>query len=71
VFEEKTKAKLSKSEAYRDLCYLLSKKGMPIDYESEILQYIDTRENLQKRNPEDVQRKHMFELMAAKGYFSS
>ena len=71
VRKEEAKAKLSKSEAYRDLCRLLSKKGMLIDYENEILQYIDTEGDLQKRHPEEVQRKHIFELMAAKGYFPS
>ncbi len=71
VCKEEAKAKISKSEAYRGLCRLLSKKGMPIDYENEILQYMDAEENLQKRQPEDVQRKHIFELMAYKGYFSS
>jgi 3',5'-nucleoside bisphosphate phosphatase len=71
VLEEEAKAKHSKSEAYRELCGLLSKNGMSIDYENEILKYIDTAGNLQKRQPEEVQRKHIFELMAAKGYFSS
>jgi predicted metal-dependent phosphoesterase TrpH len=71
VRKEEAKAKLSKSEAYRDLCCLLSKKGMPIDYENEILQYTDTGGNPQSRNPRDVQRKHIFELMASKGYFPS
>ncbi|MHB8280445.1 MAG: PHP domain-containing protein [Candidatus Humimicrobiaceae bacterium] len=71
VLEEEEKAKLSKSEAYRDLCDLLSEKGMPIDYENEILQHIDIWGNLQNRKPQDVQRKHIFELMAAKGYFAS
>jgi len=71
VRKEEVKAKLSKSEAYRDLSALLSKKGMPVDYENELLKYIDTNGNVQKRKPEDVQRKHIFELMAAKGYFPS
>ncbi len=71
VLEEEAKAKLSKSEAYRDLCALLSKKGMPIDYENEVLQYIDASGSFRKRKPDDVQRKHIFELMAAKGYFPS
>jgi len=71
VQKEEVKAKLSKSEAYRDLCALLSKKGMPVDYENELLKYIDTNGNVQKRKPEDVQRKHIFELMAVKGYFPS
>ena len=71
VRKEEAKAKLSKSEAYRDLCLLLSKKGMPIDYEKELLQYTDAGGNLQKRNPDEVQRKHVFELMAPKGYFPS
>jgi 3',5'-nucleoside bisphosphate phosphatase len=71
ILQEETKAKLSKSEAYRDLCLLLSKKGMPIDYENEVLQYVDDEGKLHKRNPDEVQRKHIFELMAYNGYFSS
>ncbi len=71
VRREEAKAKLSKLEAYRDLCLLLSKRGMLIDYENEILKYIDIEGNLKKRKPDDVQRKHIFELMAAKGYFPS
>ncbi|MEI7615701.1 MAG: PHP domain-containing protein [Actinomycetota bacterium] len=71
VHKEEAKAKLSKSEAYRDLCVLLSNKDMPVDYENEIIKYTDTDGNTHKRNPEDVQRKHIFELMAAKGYFPS
>ena len=71
VLEEEANAKLSKSEAYRDLCILLSKKGMAIDYENEVLKYADTEGNFRKRNPDEVQRKHIFELMASKGYFSS
>jgi len=71
ILQEEAKAKLSKSEAYRDLCELLSKKGMPIDYENELLQYTDAGGNIQTRKPDEVQRKHVFELMASKGYFSS
>jgi 3',5'-nucleoside bisphosphate phosphatase len=71
ILQEEAIAKLSKSEAYRDLCLLLSKKGMLIDYENELLQYTDAGGNIQTRNPDEVQRKHIFELMASKGYFPS
>ncbi|MDK2878027.1 MAG: 3,5-nucleoside bisphosphate phosphatase [Thermoanaerobacteraceae bacterium] len=69
--EEVERAKKSKSEAYRELCYILTKKGMPVDYENEILKYIDENGEIKFRDPDEVQRKHIFEMMAKKGYAST
>ncbi|SHM25484.1 hypothetical protein SAMN05660826_00555 [Caldanaerovirga acetigignens] len=66
--EEVERAKRSKSDAYRELCEILTSKGMPIDYENEILRYTDEEGNVRYRDPDEVQRKHIFEVMAKKGY---
>jgi len=66
--EEVRRAKKSKSEAYEELCYVLTKKGMPIDYENDVLKYVDEAGNVRYRSPEEVERKHIFEAMAKKGY---
>lgn len=58
----------SKSEAYEELCHRLSEAGMPIDWEKDILHYLDTSGRPGSRTPDEVQRKHVFEAMAAKGY---
>lgn len=71
VQEEMERARLSKSEAYRKLCNILTSKGMPIDYDKEILQYTDEHGVIRKRDPEEVQRKFIFEKMAEKGYAES
>ncbi|HEY8392697.1 MAG TPA: PHP domain-containing protein [Capillibacterium sp.] len=69
--QEMKRAKLSKSEAYRKLCLLLTEKGMPIDYEQEILTYTDLSGVVRQRDPEEVERKFIFEKMAEKGYAES
>ncbi|MDN5312353.1 MAG: 3,5-nucleoside bisphosphate phosphatase [Thermoanaerobacteraceae bacterium] len=66
--EEVERAKKSKSEAYRELCNILTSRGMPVDYENEILKYTDEKGDIKYRDPDEVQRKHIFELMAKKGY---
>lgn len=68
VQAEVERAKNSKSEAYRVLCEILTDKGMPIDYENEILKYKDENGIEHTRTPEEVQRKFIFEKMAEKGY---
>lgn len=68
---EVEKAKRSKSEAYRKLCLVLTERGMPIDYENEILQFTDANGVTQRRDPEEVQRKFIFEKMAEHGYTES
>ena len=65
---EMKRAKLSKSEAYRKLCHLLTEKGMPIDFDHEILRFTDPSGVVHQRDPEAVERKFIFEQMAAKGY---
>lgn len=68
VKEEVERAKNSKSNAYKELCEILTQKGMPIDWDTEILQYKDSEGNIKERDPDEVQRKHIFEAMAQKGY---
>jgi hypothetical protein len=53
-------AKLSKSRAYEQLCKALTLNGMPVDWEADVLAGI--------RQPDEVQRKHVFEAMAARGH---
>lgn len=53
----------SKSDAYYQLTVLLTENGMPVDWERDILAGI--------RTPDEVQRKHIFEAMAARGYAAS
>ncbi len=71
VKQEEERAKQSKSDAYKKLCRILAKKGIFIDFESEILTYKDLSGKTCHRNPDEVQKKHIFELMAQKGYFDS
>ncbi|NLC52972.1 MAG: PHP domain-containing protein [Firmicutes bacterium] len=71
VQAEMERARLSKSEAYRKLCNILTSKGMPIDYDQEILRYTDASGVTHERGPEEVQRKFIFEKMAEKGYAES
>ena len=46
------RARLSKSEAYRRLCQLLSAKGFPLDYENEILRFTDQERRIGELLPE-------------------
>ncbi len=55
----------SKIEAYRALTKALQAYGMDVGWE-EVLDNAGT-----PRQPSDVQKKHIFELMARKGYFPS
>lgn len=64
VKEEVERAERSKVDAYRKLCEVLTQHGMPVDYEKEILRYTDENGNIKQRTPEEVERKHIFELMA-------
>ena len=61
-------AKRSKSRAYEDLCAALTAKGMPVDWEADVLTARDAAGNTVRRDPEEVQRKHIFEAMAARGH---
>ncbi len=57
--EEVQTARNSKSNAYRELCEILTAKGIVIDWDKDILN---------GRGANDVERKHIFEAIAAKGY---
>ncbi len=71
VLAEVTAAKCSKANAYRDLCGRLTEAGMPVDWENDVLRYVDASGSPAARAPEEVQRKHIFEAMAARGHASS
>lgn len=58
----------SKAAAYEELCHRLGGVGMPVDWEKDILEYTDAHGERRCRVPEEVQRKHIFEAIAAKGY---
>ncbi len=64
-------AERSKSKAYEELCARLTARGLPMDWERDILTYRKPDGTVARRNPDDVQRKHVFETMAAKGYTKS
>lgn len=68
VRAEAEAAERSKSRAYEELCGRLTTRGMPMDWEKDILCYQKPDGTPARRNPDDVQRKHIFERMAAKGY---
>jgi 3',5'-nucleoside bisphosphate phosphatase len=61
-------AKRSKSDAYRRLCDLLTQSGMPLDWEEDVLTCRAGDGRTVTRDPEEVQRKHVFEAMARRGY---
>ena len=70
VQAEMERARLSKSEAYRKLCNILTSKGMPIDYDQEILRYTDasgvTHERTRKRCKESLSLKRWRERLCRK-----
>ncbi|MHB1254471.1 MAG: PHP domain-containing protein [Candidatus Humimicrobiaceae bacterium] len=68
LINEIRRAKASKAEAYKKLCAALSSHNMPIDFNLEILHYMDKNGSFCERKPEEVQRKHIFEIMALKKY---
>lgn len=57
-------AVMSKVSGYHELTRRLTARGMPVDWEKDILLY-------GARPEETVQRKMIFETMAAKGYFAT
>ena len=61
-------AKRSKSQAYEELCSSLTERGMPVDWQADVLTYRDAAGNVGRRDPDEVQRKHIFEAMAAQGH---
>jgi 3',5'-nucleoside bisphosphate phosphatase len=58
----------SKSTGYRELCVRLTEIGMPVDWESDILNFTDTSGQAAQRNEDEVQRKQIFEAMATLGH---
>ncbi|MGD0897429.1 MAG: PHP domain-containing protein [Thermoguttaceae bacterium] len=68
LLREVEAAERSKSRAYEELCERLTAAGMPIDWQANILHYTGLDGKPAVRDPSDVQRKHIFEAMAAKGY---
>lgn len=61
---EVSASRASKSNAYKELCRILSSKGMPLDWDADILMAGTDSQ----RADDEVERKHIFEAMAAKGY---
>lgn len=61
----------SKSNAYKELCECLTQNGMPLDWDADVLRWVDQYGAVQKRDPGEVQRKHVFEAMAARGHVKS
>lgn len=68
IAAEMAACELSKVAAYEELCHRLDGLGMPVDWEKDILDYTDANGERRRRVPEEVQRKHIFEAIAAKGY---
>lgn len=64
-------AKRSKSDAYRELCERLTSIGMPVDWQEDVLQYVRSDGQRAQRSPDEVQRKHVFEAIAARGHTKS
>jgi predicted metal-dependent phosphoesterase TrpH len=64
-------ARRSKSEAYEELCRRLTAMGMPVEWQRDVLCYTDTKGHAATRSPDEVQRKHIFEAMAARGHARS
>ena len=58
----------SKLAAYFELCERLTTAGYPMDWKEDVLTYTARNGEFIKRKPEKVQRKHIFEAMAKKGY---
>jgi 3',5'-nucleoside bisphosphate phosphatase len=61
-------AKRSKSGAYEELCRRLTAMGVPLDWEADVLRYTRPDGSPGTRDPDEVQRKHIFEAMAARGH---
>jgi len=68
LIEEVNLAARSKSDAYKELCERLVYLGIKVDWEADILHYSTLEGMAAVRKPEEVQRKHIFEAIAAKGY---
>jgi len=63
ILAAEREAEESKVGGYIKLTEILTENGMPLDWQRDVLNATDP-----PRRPEGVQRKHVFEAMAAKGY---
>lgn len=61
-------ARHSKADAYEELCHRLTAMGMIVDWEADVLCHVGPDGRQAVRDPEAVQRKHIFEAMAARGH---
>ena len=61
-------ARRSKAAAYEELCRRLTEMEMPVDWEADVLGYVRPDGARATRKAEEVQRKHIFEVMAARGH---
>lgn len=68
LLAEVAAAKRSKSDAYEVLCRRLTELGLPLDWQTDILHYTRPDGTAATRDPDAVQRKHIFEAMAARGH---
>ena len=68
IVNESVQAKKSKADAYKRLCEVLSSNGYKIDFDRDILHYTDESGQNNKREPEEVEKKLIFETMAKKGF---
>jgi len=68
IKNEVERARKSKTAAYKLLCQKLTRKGMPINFEKDILKYENNNGEILYRQPEEVEKKYIFEKMAEKGY---
>jgi predicted metal-dependent phosphoesterase TrpH len=68
LLAEVAAAKRSKSDAYEELCRRLTALGMPLDWEADLLHYTAPDGAPAVRDADAVQRKHVFEAMAARGH---
>jgi predicted metal-dependent phosphoesterase TrpH len=68
IAAEVAAAKRSKSDAYRELCERLTALGKPVDWNADVLRYTRPDGSTATREPDEVQRKHVFEAIAARGH---
>lgn len=70
IKKEEKAARKSKTKAYQLLCKRLTKKGMPIDFKKDILEYKDKNQKKKVRKKDEVEKKFIFEKLAEKGFVS-
>lgn len=70
VQAEVKRARKSKTAAYKLLCRKLTEKGMPVDFEEDILKYVNEAGEIHLRDEDEVEKKFIFEKLAEKGFVS-